>query len=136
MQQDKIKFVMDMVHDNPGEKPFDTAFRKPEKLIDYGYNTQVYRYFATTVPFTTMGEDYFDSEQAKEWLHEKQQKALAESMAAHQAGLMTMCHMDLFVLPKKLVEKYKDEMCDEAGKISIFKEIILRIHNSFKRILA
>lgn len=123
-----MKFVMDMVHDNPGEKPFDTAFRKPEKLIEYGYNTQVYRYFATTVPFQTMEDDFFDTKEAKDWLKTKQEKALAESMAAHEAGLKTMCHMDLFVLPKKLVEKYQAEVCDENGKISIFKEKTKEIH--------
>ena len=126
--QNKIEFVMDMVHDNPGEKPFDTAFRRPEKLIEYGYNTQVYRYFATAVSFQTMGDDFFDTKEAKEWLVAKQENALAESMIAHKAGLLTMCHMDLFVLPKKLVEKYKAEICDDHGKINIFKEKTKEIH--------
>ena len=115
-------FVMDMVHDNPGEEPFETAFRKPEKLIEYGYNTQVYKYFDTTIPFDTMNEDFFDTKEAKEWLEEKKADASAKCRAAHEAGLTTLCHIDVFVLPKKLVEKYRSEMLDENGKISIFKE--------------
>lgn len=117
-----------MVHDNPGEPRFETSFRKPEKLIQYGYNTQVYRYFATTVPFQSLGEDYFASDDAKKWLKKGQSLATEESNAAHEAGLMTLCHMDLFVLPKQLVEQYKDEICDESGRISIFKEKTKEIH--------
>lgn len=122
MAEGKKHFVMDMIHDNPGEAPFETAFRKPEKLIEYGFNTQVYKYFDTTVPFKTMKEDFFDTEEAKAWLEKKQKDASEKCRAAHEAGLMTMCHVDVFVLPKKLVEKYQDEICDENGKISIFKE--------------
>ena len=49
MEGNRKNFVMDMVHDNPGELPFQTEFRKPQKLIEYGFNTQVYKYFDTTV---------------------------------------------------------------------------------------
>ena len=46
-----MKFIMDMVHDNPGQERFKTEFRKPEKLLDFGYNTQVFRQNNTTVKF-------------------------------------------------------------------------------------
>lgn len=116
-----MQFIINMVHDNPGEPPFCTEFRKPKKSIEYGFNTQVFRYCGTTVSLKKMGEDFFESDQEKEWLRTEQQRAGIEVSAAHKAGLMTMTHMDLFVLPKKLVEKYRDEICDERGKISIFR---------------
>lgn len=47
---------------------------------------------------------------------------------AKKTGLMTMSHIDLFVLPKLLVEKYSDEICDESGKISIWKEKTKEFH--------
>ena len=128
MKKSKMNLVMDMVHDNPGEAPFQTAFRKPEKLIEYGFNTQVYKYFDTTVPFSTLEEDFFDTADAKKWLGDKQKEATEKMTAAHEAGLLTMCHVDLFVLPKKLVEKYRNDLCDENGRISIFKEKTKEIH--------
>lgn len=122
MEGNRKNFVMDMVHDNPGELPFQTEFRKPQKLIEYGFNTQVYKYFDTTVSFESMNQDFFDTQDAKEWLLEKQKDARKKCEEAHEAGLMTMCHVDVFVLPEKLVKKYKKQICDERGKISIFKE--------------
>lgn len=123
-----MQFIMDMVHDNPGDVRFKTAFRSPEKLLDYGYNTQVFRQNNTTVTFAKLGEDFFCDKDAKSWLDNMTKLSVEEIFPAHKAGLMTMCHIDLFVLPKLLIEKYKDEICDENGKISIFREKTKEIH--------
>lgn len=123
-----MKFIMDMVHDNPGEPRFNTSFRNPEKLVSYGYNTQVFRQNNTTVTFETLNKDFFTEEGAGEWLANMQKISEDEILPAHEAGLMTMCHIDLFVLPKQLVENYKNEICDECGKISIFREKTKEIH--------
>ena len=111
-----MEFIMNMIHDNPGEPPFVTEFRKPEKSLEYGFNTQVFRHCGTTISFRAMKEDFFDSEPAREWLAKAQKKAGDDVRAAHEAGLKTMVHMDLFVLPGKLVERYREEICDEEGR--------------------
>ncbi len=123
-----MKFIMDMVHDNPGEERFNTSFRNPEKLIEYGFNTQVFKHNNTTVTLKVLGEDFFSEPGGHEWLSKMENIAYNEHNSAHKEGLMTMCHIDLFVLPKLLVEKYKDEICDENGKISIYKDKTKEIH--------
>lgn len=121
-----MKFIMDMVHDNPGEPRFVTKFRDPKVLIDYGFNTQVFRQNNTAVSFEKLG-DFFDGD-GKKWLYNMQSISRDEIYGAHEKGLMTMCHIDLFVLPALLVQKYKKEICDENGNISIFKEKTKEIH--------
>ena len=122
-----MKFIMDMVHDNPGEPRFATKFRDPETLLDFGFNTQVFRQNNTAVSFEKLGHDFFDGN-GKKWLHDMQSISRDEIFGAHNKGLMTMCHIDLFVLPALLVDKYKKEICDENGRISIFKEKTKDIH--------
>ena len=122
-----MKFIMDMVHDNPGEARFITGFRDPGTLVDFGFNTQVFRQNNTAVSFGKLGGDFFD-ESGKKWLQNMQRISREEIFGAHGKGLMTMCHIDLFVLPALLVERYKQEMCDENGRISIFKEKTKEIH--------
>lgn len=122
-----MKFIMDMVHDNPGEPRFVTKFRNPKTLIDFGFNTQVFRQNNTSVSFEKLGDTFFDSA-GKEWLSNMQSISRKEIFDAHNSGLNTMCHIDLFVLPKLLVDKYKDEICDEDGRISIFKAKTKEIH--------
>ncbi len=123
-----MKFIMDMVHDNPGEERFKTEFRKPEKLIEYGYNTQVFKHSNTIVDFSCYGEDFFPTAEGKEWLRNMTNIVKEEFLSAKSAGLMTMSHIDLFVLPKLLVDRYKDKICDSSGKISIYKEKTKEIH--------
>ena len=58
---------MDMVHDNPGEPRFTTKFRDPKTLVDFGFNTQVFRQNNTAVSFEKLGDDFFDDD-GKKWL--------------------------------------------------------------------
>ncbi|MBO4898367.1 MAG: hypothetical protein J5590_08740 [Clostridia bacterium] len=122
-----MKFIMDMVHDNPGEPRFVTKFRNPETLVEFGFNTQVFRQTNTAVSFEKLGDVIFDGD-GKKWLQNMQSVSRDEICAAHSKGLMTMCHIDLFVLPALLYQKYKKEICDESGNISIFKEKTKEIH--------
>ena len=66
----------------------------------------------------------------KEWLDNFSSGIKNEINLAKMAGLAVFYHVDLFVLPKKLVEHYKDEICDENGKISIDKEKTLELHRA------
>ena len=123
-----MELIMDMVHDNPGESRCDTAFRQPEKLLAYNYNTQVFKHFNTAVTFGEMGEDFFPTEEAKAWLKSMSELLHEDVRKAKEAGLMAVSHIDLFVLPKAMVEKYKDQLCDENGRISIRKEMTRQVH--------
>lgn len=124
-----MKLLMDMVHDNPGEERTKTAFRNPEKLLEYGYNTQVFKHNDTTVSFEKLNKDYFSEPGGHEWLKEMTGYSEEEIFSSHDAGLMTMCHTDLFVLPKLLVDEYRSQICDEKGRISIFKQKTKEIHS-------
>lgn len=119
---------MDMVHDNPGEERTKTSFRNPEKLLEYGYNTQVFKHNDTTVTFEKLNKDFFAKDGGHEWLDKMTKYSVDEINSAHDVGMLTMCHTDLFVLPKLLIDEYRDEICDKDGKISIFKEKTKELH--------
>lgn len=120
---------LSMVHNNPGEAPFDTKFHNPQVLKEYGYNGQVFKHINTVISFDKLGLDLFpNGSEEKEWLDNFSSGIKNEINLAKMAGLAVFYHVDLFVLPKKLVEHYKDEICDENGKISIDKEKTLELH--------
>ena len=83
---------MDMVHDNPAEKRSDTEFRNPEKLIEYGYNTQIFKHANTVINFDYGGDDFFPSEEGKKWFADMTSVVEQELFNTKKAGLMTMCH--------------------------------------------
>lgn len=123
-----MEFIMDMVHDNPGEARTQTVFRQPEKLLSLGYNTQIIKNISTIVDFSAMGEDFFPSQESKAWLENMTEVLYGEVKRAKKAGMTVMSHIDLFVLPKAMVEAYGDRLCDENGRISVRKEMTKQVH--------
>ena len=103
-----MEFIMDMVHHNPGEAPFSTAFLNPEKLAKYGYNAQVFKHINTAITFENYDPEIFPEGSAeKAWMDDFSKGIAEEIRKAKQAGLKVYYHIDLFVLPKRMVEKYR-----------------------------
>lgn len=126
-----MEFLMDMVHHNPGEKPFDTSFLEPKKLKSYGYNAQVFKHINTALTLEKYDSELWkDKPEAKAWMENWAAGITAEIKKAKQEGLKVYYHIDLFVLPKAAEEKYHDQICDSEGKISLRREKTLEIHRA------
>ncbi len=124
-----MKIRISMVHHNPGEEPFLTKFSNPDVLSEYSYNGQAFKHINTVISFDALGHNLFPKgSQERKWLDNFGDSIKRENLAAKRAGLDVFHHIDLFVLPKKLVELYNNEICDENGKISIDKEKTLELH--------
>lgn len=126
-----MEFIMDMVHHNPGEAPTETAFLNPVKLREYGYRAQVFKHINTAVDFSEYDPEIFpEGSEAKQWIDQFAEGIDAEIKRAKEAGLKVYYHIDLFVLPRILVERYQKEICDENGKISLRRDKTLEIHRA------
>lgn len=124
-----MEFIMDMVHHNPGDAPTQTKFLNPEFLKNTGYNSQVFKHINTAVDFDVCSEKSRQgNSDEKAWFDNIKKQIHSEINAAKNSGLQIFYHIDLFVLPKCIVEKYKDEICDEKGNISLRKEKTLDLH--------
>ncbi len=122
-----MEFIMDMVHHNPGEAPFKSKFLNPKLLKSYGYNSQVFKHINTAVDFSALGE-FFVGEDEKKWINNIQSEIHSQISAAKSENMNIFYHIDLFVLPKRLADQYKDEILDEDGKISLKREKTKELH--------
>lgn len=124
-----MQLRLSMVHNNPGEKEFDTKFKNSQTVLDYGFNGQVFRQINTVVTFDRLGLDLFGKgSEERAWLENFSKPIIESVKEAKRLGLKTYHHIDLFVLPKKLVEYFGNAICDENGKISIEKEKTRELH--------
>lgn len=125
-----MKFILDMVHHNPGEPPFKTRFLDPAHLADYGFNGQVFKHINCVATFAAAGVDCFPAgSPARTWLEGFTPGIEREIAAAKKKGLKVFYHIDLFVLPKRLVEHFYDEICDPAtGRILLDRPKTLELH--------
>ena len=113
------RWLLDMVHINPGEKPPQTAFLDPHTLAAYGYNGQVVMSVIEGVPTFSQLDPQLVPEGSAEhaWAEETALKIQRQFEAAHSAGVKCFAWMQIAVLPKALVAKYKREICDPQGRV-------------------
>lgn len=124
--QPPFQFIFNMIHDNPGEKAFDTKYRDPVVLKQRGYNGQVMK----TFPQTALRYSAFDPEimpegsPARAWADEYAKTVDKQIAAAKACGMPVYNFTDVLVVPETLLVKYGNEMT--VGKGEVTKEIIER----------
>ena len=130
--QTKMPYILDMVHNNPGEPLTVTAFNKPIYLKEKGYTGKVVNEFTfvhAAITFDKLNPQIFPiGSKEREWVFNAAEKIKANIKAAHAAGIKVYYFTDIIVLPKKLVSLYHDEICDAKGKISFERPKTIEIH--------
>jgi hypothetical protein len=131
-QAPKDQFILDMVHNNPGEKLTKSDFNSPSYLQMNGYNGQVINDFTfvhTAITYDALGQDIFPiGSTERKWVMDAADKVRVNIDKAHAAGIKVYYFTDIIVLPKKLVSIYKNEICDANGKISFEKPKTQELH--------
>jgi hypothetical protein len=125
-----MSYILDMVHHNPGEPPFESAFLDPSHLVDYGFNGQVFKHINCIATYAAAGVDCFPvGSPERAWLDGFTPKIEREIAAAKAAGLKVFYHIDLFVLPKRLIDHFRDDICDPvSGRILLGRPKTLELH--------
>lgn len=130
--QQESHYILDMVHHNPGEPLTKSDFNNPDYLKKEGFNGQVINDFVfahAALTFDKLNPEIFPvGSKEREWVMTAANHVREQIKAAHKAGIKIYYFTDIIVLPKKLVELYRDEICDEKGKISFEKPKTVAIH--------
>jgi hypothetical protein len=116
------RLLLDFTHNNPGEPFPQTAFLDPRRLADWGYNGQVNGSIASIQTFDTLAPGLLpEGSVEREWARGRAEELRRRVKAAHDAGIKFFAGTDVFVLPKALVQQFRDEICDERGRIDIHR---------------
>ncbi len=111
-EQSEIKYplVLDMVHHNPGEELYDSAYNNPAMIESMGYNGKVYFLFES--PMLAINWESVDKNilpegtEDRKWVDQKAEKIRSMQASCTQAGLTTLAQSDLILFPRRLVESY------------------------------
>ena len=130
-----MKYVLDMVHHNPGEKPFETSFLDPEKLCSYGYNGQVFKHINCAVFLEEYDPELWKGrEEERKFIENLSAEIKAQNRRTKAAGLQLFYHIDLFVLPRVLIEKHGDRLLDPStGRIDLDAPDTMKVHEILLR---
>lgn len=124
--------ILDMVHHNPGEPLFQSVFTNPEKLASYGYSGKVlndFKFAHCAITYSSLNEQIFPiGSDARRWVDSTALYIEREIDAAHNAGIELLCFTDIMVLPRKMLEIYKDSLCGADSKIDFHKPFTQKVH--------
>lgn len=125
-----MRYVLDMVHHNPGEKLFETSFQNPEKLASYGYNGQVFKHINCAVFLEEYDSQLWEGrEEERKFVENLSAQITAQNKRTKEVGLQLFYHIDLFVLPKVLIEKHGDRLLNPStGRIDLDAPDTIKVH--------
>ena len=132
--------LLDMTHRNPGEGYPQSQFVNPQFLADRGYNGQVIGSIGGIQTFDALASDLLpEGSEERVWALQRAAELRQRVQMAHAAGIKCFAGTDMILLPKKLIAKFKDDICDERGRIDIARpktQEIFRalLRESFERV--
>lgn len=105
--------VLDMVHHNPGEATYQSAFNSPAFIKDMGYNGKVYFLFespALAINWESVSSDILPKgSEERAWVDAKAAQINKMHKTCKEEGIDIYAMSDLILFPKRLIEKYNIE---------------------------
>ncbi|NWJ52174.1 MAG: hypothetical protein HXX14_15065 [Bacteroidetes bacterium] len=117
---------MNMVHNNPGEKPFDTKYINPTYLKSQGFKaTVIFCHINTGITYDNFEKNVIPKgSDERKWIEKKAEDNLIKIHGFKEVGLDVYAFTDFLVFPKTIWDKYgklieaKDAKEDNPGGIS------------------
>lgn len=110
---DFTPLILDMVHHNPGEEPYQSAYNNPAVIKEMGYNGKVYFLFES--PALAINWESVDSDilpkgsEERKWVDNKASQIKKMQASCVEQGMAIYAMSDLVLFPKRLIEKYHME---------------------------
>ena len=120
--------VLDMVHHNPGESPYKSAYNNPAVIKEMGYNGKVYFLFespALAINWESVDPDILPlGSDDRKWVDDKAAQIRKMHAACKEQGIAIYAMSDLILFPKRLIKKYHIEKSFNDPNDSLTKKFI------------
>ncbi|MCG1037109.1 hypothetical protein [Polaribacter sargassicola] len=109
-EKKEVPLILDMVHHNPGETPYDSKYNNPQVIKEMGYNGKVYFLFespALAINWESVGTDILPKgTEDRKWVDDKAAQIKKMHAACKEENMAIYAMSDLVLFPKRLIEKY------------------------------
>jgi len=107
-----LPYVLDMVHNNPGEEATVSKYTDPEFVRSRGYNGMVPQWYINcAITYDNFEEGIVpQGSEERKWIEERAAMIDEKLNACDAAGMNVYAFTDIFVAPQSLWKKYGKEM--------------------------
>ncbi|WP_316799812.1 hypothetical protein [Pedobacter frigidisoli] len=111
----KPRYILDMVHNNPGEKPFQTKYNSPEYLKSQGFNGMVAHWPVNCAIVYQEADGHLSSDSNEQlWIQNKAKEIDAKLSECVLNGIEVYPFTDFLVFPESIWRRYGNEMVSET----------------------
>ena len=105
-----LEYIMDMVHNNPGEKPYATKYNDPFFLKSEGFTaTTPHWYINCLITYDNYKKNIVPQKsETRKWIRSKANKIDTKLDECKKAGINVYPFTDFVVFPKEIWDKYGD----------------------------
>lgn len=109
--QSSLAYILDMVHNNPGEAPYVTKYNDPFFLKVQGFTGAVTHWHINcAITYDNYNQGLIDNEEEKEWIENHAAEIDIKLSEFHEAGMAVYPFTDFIVFPQSLWEEYVEEI--------------------------
>ncbi|RUA10482.1 MAG: hypothetical protein DSY82_04700, partial [Flavobacteriia bacterium] len=107
-----LPYRLDMVFNNPGEKPTESKYKDPQFLKEAGYNGMVpHWYIQCGITYDSFEKGILaKNSEERNWILKKQAWIKTKLAEAEKTGMPVYAFTDILVLPTSILRKYKDQI--------------------------
>ena len=111
-QPNRLPYILDMVHNNPGEPATVSKYNDPVFLRKSGFNGMVPQWHVQcALTYDAFDEGIIpEGSKEREWILNKRKEVSGKLSEAKKKGMAVYAFTDVMVLPTLLLEKYKDRL--------------------------
>jgi hypothetical protein len=112
-----LEFVMDMVHNNPGEKPYETKYNNPEFIKKEGFTAMTpHWYINCLIDYNSFEKEIIGTNsKVKKWIDVQASAVDIKLAECEKAGVDVYPFTDFIVFPTAIWEKYGDAIRRKEG---------------------
>ena len=115
--QSDLPYVLDMVHNNPGEKPYVTKYNDLVFLKSQGFTGAVPHWFVNcAIDYTNYTKKNILKKEERAWIDSLASRIDEKLATFHRAGIKVYPFTDFIVFPRSVWEKYKDEIVEDKNR--------------------
>jgi hypothetical protein len=111
-----MPYILDMVHNNPGEKPYITKYNSPDFLKEQGFTGAVtHWYINCAITYDNYKKGVIKNKAEREWIEHRANDIEHKITTFHKAGIAVYPFTDFIVFPQSIWEKYSKEITGKGN---------------------
>lgn len=116
--QNFLPYILDMVHNNPGEEPYVTKYNNPDFLKSQGFTGAVTHWHINcAITYDNYRKNLLRQGEEREWIEARAADIDRKLVSFHRVGIAVYPFTDFIVFPRSVWKEYGGEITGQVAVV-------------------